>query len=157
MAETNSGPNGTVFPTDKSSCNSKPPVSLPAANRGQRPCSTVEAIRKNEQCPNRFRLIARIVDFYPLHLDECVVLRCMKCKKEYVHLPTMSRLANHCDLCISLETTRKRCLNCDDMADSYVKSQYHFYFLVEDKGGERLNIIITDPEVRIVVRARSRR
>jgi hypothetical protein len=34
------------------------------------------------------------------------------------------------------------------MADSYVKCQYRFFFMVEDEGGEQLDIVVTDPEVR---------
>ena len=35
-------------------------------------------------CPSKFRLRARIVDFWPLKLEDCAVMRCSDCDRMYV-------------------------------------------------------------------------
>jgi len=45
-------------------------------------CSTIKEILAIEKSPNKFRLIAHAVDFYPLRLEDCVVLYCAQCKQE---------------------------------------------------------------------------
>ncbi len=41
-----------------------------------------QEIRANGKCPNKFRIRARIVDYYPFDLHDFSVLRCKKCKTE---------------------------------------------------------------------------
>lgn len=44
---------------------------------------SIAEILANDIWPNKFRLVARIKDFYPLRLEDCVILRCMQCAEEY--------------------------------------------------------------------------
>jgi hypothetical protein len=44
--------------------------------------STIDEIMASEVCPNTFHVKARVVGFYPLRLESCVILHCTKCKKE---------------------------------------------------------------------------
>ena len=52
------------------------PYRLPGFN-------SISEILASKRCPNNFRLMARIKDFYPRRLDACVILRCMKCQEMY--------------------------------------------------------------------------
>jgi hypothetical protein len=45
--------------------------------------NSISEILASDKCPNKFRLVARVKEFYPLHLEECVILRCMKCQETY--------------------------------------------------------------------------
>jgi len=94
------------------------PYPLPGFN-------SISEILTSKKCPNKFRLIARIKHIYPLHLKECVILRCMKCQE-------------------TLRATRKECVKCSDLVDSYVKCFYCFYFLLEDAEGKNLLISISE-------------
>ena len=44
--------------------------------------TTLQCLRASNKCPNKFRLQARIVDFYPLNLVDSLVLQCSHCKIE---------------------------------------------------------------------------
>ncbi|KAH7906154.1 hypothetical protein BJ138DRAFT_1016657 [Hygrophoropsis aurantiaca] len=57
-----------------------PEVPLPARhNEGD---ATIKHIISSEACPSKFEVIARVVDFYPLSLQDAVILHCMKCDAE---------------------------------------------------------------------------
>ncbi|TFK54610.1 hypothetical protein OE88DRAFT_933707 [Heliocybe sulcata] len=44
--------------------------------------STLEEVKTSAGCPRKFMVFARIADFYPLALDECLFLRCTRCNKK---------------------------------------------------------------------------
>jgi hypothetical protein len=117
------------------------PYPLPGFN-------SISEILASAKCPNKFRLIARIKEFYPLHLEECVILRCMKCQEMYGHNFDCTTLT-HSSRYSSLRATRKECVKCSDLVDSYVKCLYCFFFLLEDADGKNLLISISDEEVNI--------
>ena len=53
----------------------------PSVNR--RPGRTISEMQASE-CPNKFRVFARIIDFYPWDLRNAVILQCKKCKERKV-------------------------------------------------------------------------
>ncbi|KAI0064530.1 hypothetical protein BV25DRAFT_1914244 [Artomyces pyxidatus] len=44
--------------------------------------SSIEQILNSPKCPGRFRVNARVTDFYPLRLRDCVSFRCRVCREE---------------------------------------------------------------------------
>lgn len=44
--------------------------------------NTIEQIRRNQKCPNKFSLTARVVDYFPLDMAQFAWRRCMTCKKK---------------------------------------------------------------------------
>jgi hypothetical protein len=46
--------------------------------------STIAEVMESPFCPSQFRVVARVIDFYPLRLEDCVVLHCSNCHKEWV-------------------------------------------------------------------------
>ena len=50
------------------------------------PLSTVKRILATKKCPNKFRLIARIVDFYPKDIRDFTLQFCKNCNQEYVRI-----------------------------------------------------------------------
>lgn len=43
--------------------------------------NSVKQIRANRRCPNKFRIIARVVDYFPLDISQFTWRRCAKCRK----------------------------------------------------------------------------
>ena len=78
----------------KTSSGNNPQGPPPSVNR--RPGRTISEIQASE-CPNKFRIFARIIDFYPRDLRNAVTLQCKKCKERKVALgfrgifPSLSR------------------------------------------------------------------
>ena len=46
--------------------------------------STIKSIVSNRKVPNKFRLRARIVDYFPLNLVDFTVRQCDSCRRLYV-------------------------------------------------------------------------
>lgn len=49
-------------------------------HHANQPKATIKQIRANEKYPNKFRLVARIVDFAPLNIKDFTRRRCHSCK-----------------------------------------------------------------------------
>ncbi|KAH8117006.1 hypothetical protein DFH11DRAFT_1578632 [Phellopilus nigrolimitatus] len=85
------------------------------------PKSSIKAIRETNKCPNKYRLLARIVDFYPMDINEFAVRRCRSCKK-------------------MIPDNRNACTMCDDMMQQYVEWIFRFFFILEDEGGDKFTV-----------------
>lgn len=47
-------------------------------------CSSIEELLNCAMCPNRFRIRARIVEYYPRYIGDFVKVECNACGKMYV-------------------------------------------------------------------------
>ena len=65
-----------------------PPPQDEAAAEGH---VSLAAVKAHEECPAVFRVRARIVDFFPDNLRDCVIRRCSQCEKTYVAPPPSCR------------------------------------------------------------------
>jgi len=88
--------------------------------------STLGQVRVSIECPRKFKVLARIVDFYPLKLDKCFFFRCMHCHK-------------------NLPGNRKGCMDCDDDDDS-VLCFMRLFFRLQDVEGSTLEVSACDPD-----------
>ncbi|KAI0077127.1 hypothetical protein K474DRAFT_1662065 [Panus rudis PR-1116 ss-1] len=71
-------------------------------------------------CPARFMVVARVVDFWPLRLEDFVVLYCTQCKED-------------------LPSSYKHCTKCtESMTDSTVVPKYQFFLEIQDLDGDTL-------------------
>ena len=60
----------------------RPAITISKAIRSRhmdQPKSTIREIVSTRKCPNKFRLIARIADFFPMDVTEFAVRRCTSC------------------------------------------------------------------------------
>ncbi|EPQ57875.1 hypothetical protein GLOTRDRAFT_119853 [Gloeophyllum trabeum ATCC 11539] len=90
--------------------------------------STLEEIRTSTDSPKKWKVFARIVDFFPLTLPECFFLRCTRCKR-------------------NLPANRKGCLECeDDGVDDPVCCFVRLFFRLQDPEGTELDVSACDPD-----------
>ncbi|THH12013.1 hypothetical protein EW145_g287 [Phellinidium pouzarii] len=83
------------------------------------PKSTIKEIKEHGECPNKYMLSARIVDFYPLDISDFAVRRCRNCKE-------------------MIPENRHACTMCEDMMGEFVEWVYRFFFVLEDEEGEKI-------------------
>lgn len=109
---------------------------------------SIGEILANDKWPNKFRLTARIKDFYPLQLEDFVVLRCMQCEEECAtHIfQQFSQLTLRPS---SLRVNHRECVKCCDMVNSTVKCLYRFFFRFEDEEGNELTVSVAHQDVRL--------
>lgn len=100
--------------------------------------NTIDEIKTNSKCPNKFRLQARIVDFFPLDISDFTARWCRNCKQPYV---AISRL-NSALIAISYRIPENRiaCTMCEDGMAEYVTWVFRFFLMVEDEAGDKLVI-----------------
>ncbi|KAI5117475.1 hypothetical protein M0805_007179 [Coniferiporia weirii] len=87
------------------------------------PKSTIEEIKGATKCPNKYRLVARVVDFFPMDISDFTVRRCRKCKK-------------------MIPDNRNACTLCDDMSGELVEWVFRFFFILEDTSKEKILVDI---------------
>ncbi|KAJ3555854.1 hypothetical protein NM688_g2350 [Phlebia brevispora] len=93
---------------------------------------TIEEIQAYEGPPALFEpVVARIVDFWPENLADCVILRCTQCNED-------------------LPETLQICTKCDDSMDTHVRPVYRFSFEIEDEHGDRLQVAASHPDCSIL-------
>jgi hypothetical protein len=71
-------------PHEKTIHPSEEPTKQTVSSALSPPYSTIKDVLASDKCPNTFSVVARVVDYYPLRLNECVVQQCTKCQEEYV-------------------------------------------------------------------------
>ncbi|OCH93878.1 hypothetical protein OBBRIDRAFT_789916 [Obba rivulosa] len=93
---------------------------------------SIEEVRKSDRLDCKFRIHARIVDFYPDSLDGFTVRRCEKCRK-------------------IVPDTHLICFNCAyDMCEETVQSEYHFWLGVRDQENCEMEILVCNPECSLL-------
>ncbi|KAF8891203.1 hypothetical protein BD779DRAFT_1513799 [Infundibulicybe gibba] len=98
----------------------QPMVSPADARPRKSPCPRPEGQRfRHKNLPNKFRLVAKIVDFWPLQLHDCVSMFCSNCKS-------------------------KACFSCDGIDHGYVRRIFRFFFLLQDENGDQLRAVVSD-------------
>ncbi|KAF8590032.1 hypothetical protein K439DRAFT_1628241 [Ramaria rubella] len=89
--------------------------------------SSIEEVLQCPVSPNKFRIRARIVEYYPRHIGNFVTVECNKCAKvlgdEY-HL----------------------CPDCGDLTEGSTTMRYQFALRVADVAGTELNISVSGKE-----------
>lgn len=99
-------------------------------------------------CPSKFRLRARVVDFWPLKLADCAVERCVNCDRMYVSSSSPSvretlTVSGH-----SLDTKWKLCPDCMEMDEAYTRPIFHFFLRVADDEGSAMDLFVSSDQVR---------
>ncbi|CCL99996.1 uncharacterized protein FIBRA_02021 [Fibroporia radiculosa] len=97
--------------------------------------TSIKEVKTSEKCPNKFRIRARIVDFFPDHLVDFAARRCTKCGED---------ISSHYRICS----------RCDDAMDpegnTNVRTLYQFWFRVEDEVGDELQVAVCDEECTLL-------
>ncbi|ESK94196.1 hypothetical protein Moror_8396 [Moniliophthora roreri MCA 2997] len=96
------------------------------------PVKEVQAVKS---FPERFRIYARIVDFFPT-VQEFVHRSCSRCGKD-------------------VPVNQRACFSCNDSDHEYVQLEYRFWLKLEDEEGTQIIVSVTDnyPVVRELPRA----
>lgn len=96
-----------------------------------------------------FRVVARVVDYSPVDIEDFVVLYCTNCKRKYVPLYSFVLTEILIDAAMrSIPKAFRICTKCDsDMADTYMQPFYRFWFEIEDEEGTRSSVTVTSPMV----------
>ncbi|KAL0066516.1 hypothetical protein AAF712_006559 [Marasmius tenuissimus] len=95
-----------------------------AAASGRPRCTPIDEVQKVEVCPAKFRIRARVADFYP-SVNQFVYSRCRKCYRE-------------------LSETERACRECNDTDHEYVDFKYRFWLVLEDEKGTQLDVSVID-------------
>ncbi|KAG1758882.1 hypothetical protein EDD22DRAFT_783331 [Suillus occidentalis] len=88
---------------------------------------TLKEVVASTTCPNLFTFIARVLDFFPLNLDQATFLGCDKCK-------TVSR------------RPQTHCVICDDVCKWF----YRLLFQLEDNEGNTIMVSACTPECKLL-------
>ncbi|RPD66503.1 hypothetical protein L226DRAFT_609332 [Lentinus tigrinus ALCF2SS1-7] len=90
-------------------------------------------VKASDTCPGVFRVQARVVDFFPDDLRDCVVLRCTSCNE-------------------TIPKTRRMCTKCDDAMedDSFVRAFYQLCFRIADEDGTTLDVSVSDQRCSVL-------
>ena len=109
---------------------------------------TISRVLQSSTCPARFRVTARVVDFYPLLVENFAVLRCTSCNEEYDLQIFRMRFSKLTCLLFSIPARRRICTKCDESLDeTHVKPFWRFFLRVEDEEGTTLEILVNNAEV----------
>ncbi len=63
---------------------------------------SIDDVKASDSCPGVFRVQARVVDFFPDNLRDCIVLQCTSCKEMYVPNHSLAGLAKGRSLMIRM-------------------------------------------------------
>ncbi|KAL5511281.1 hypothetical protein ACEPAH_4497 [Sanghuangporus vaninii] len=83
------------------------------------PKSSIREIVSTQKCPNKFRLIAHISDFFPIDIVDFAIRWCTSCNTK-------------------IPDERNACVKCEDFMAEHVKWAFDFYFVLGDEEGETL-------------------
>lgn len=86
---------------------------------------TILQIKNSKKCPNKFRILARVVDFRPLDLRDAVLFRCKKCDN-------------------IIQKTLKACVDCGDFDHEFIEGAYQIYFKLQDEEENELVVSLND-------------
>ncbi|KAF8495300.1 hypothetical protein JB92DRAFT_1118906 [Gautieria morchelliformis] len=89
-------------------------------------CSSIAELTQCTRCPNRFRIRARIIEYYPRDIKDFVRVECNMCHR-------------------ILDDRYNLCPDCGDLADSSRTVRYQFAIRVADESGE-LNVSVSNAE-----------
>ncbi|KAG7092780.1 hypothetical protein E1B28_009103 [Marasmius oreades] len=87
----------------------------------------IKEVMEVEACPAKFRVYARIADFFP-SVEDWVYRSCKNCKKD---IPTKPM-------------KRRACFDCNDVDHEYVEFKYRFWLSFEDEKGSEVIVSVTD-------------
>ncbi|KAJ7632950.1 hypothetical protein FB45DRAFT_519056 [Roridomyces roridus] len=93
----------------------------PPSNDG-RTFSSISQVRSND-CPSKFVVCARVIDFFPPHLSQLFIPVCRKC--------------GHC-----ISDNNSSCIRCNDVEDNDVRFVSIFRILIDD-GKDKLEVSIS--------------
>ncbi|KAG2131294.1 uncharacterized protein EDB93DRAFT_1094395 [Suillus bovinus] len=88
---------------------------------------TLKQVIASTVCPNTFTVVARVTDFYPFDLNDATYLRCT-----------------------NLRRTWKRCVDCDDMLDTYCKWFYKLILLLEDDERNTISVSACNEDCKLL-------
>ncbi|KAK1236402.1 hypothetical protein PQX77_000342 [Marasmius sp. AFHP31] len=94
------------------------------ATTGRPRYTPIDEVQKVEACPTKFRIRARVTDFYP-SVNQFVYSRCRKCDRE-------------------LTEYERACRECNDTDHEYVDFRYRFWLVLEDETGTQLDVSVID-------------
>ncbi|KAL0581120.1 hypothetical protein V5O48_000909 [Marasmius crinis-equi] len=94
------------------------------STRPQLHYTPIKSVIEVETCPTKFRIRARIVDFFP-SVEEFLCRFCNKCNK----FLTKEQLA---------------CRDCNDSDREYVELRYRFWLTLEDDMGSKVDVSVVD-------------
>ncbi|KAG1723165.1 hypothetical protein EDD22DRAFT_790179 [Suillus occidentalis] len=114
-----------VAPFAESPGNSSATSPLPTPETSE--ILTLKQVVASTTCPSLFTFIARVLDFYPLNLDQATFLGCDKCQK-ISHRPQ-----THCVVC-----------------DNVCKWFYRLLFQLEDREGNTIMVSACTPECKLL-------
>ena len=106
-------------------------------------CSSVEEVHQCTLWPNKFRIRARIIEYYPRHVADFLMVECNLCGKMYVTSRCIFELFSLARA--SLDTGYHLCPDCGDLRESSTTVRYQFAIRVADQSGE-ININVGHDE-----------
>ncbi|KAF9014016.1 hypothetical protein BDQ17DRAFT_435738 [Cyathus striatus] len=87
--------------------------------------SSIKEVNACPISPNKFRVVAKLVDFYPPTLQNAAIAYCRQCKED-------------------IPETRKACYNCADSDHEFVQYRYQLFVLLQDEAGDTIKLSIND-------------
>ncbi|EGO21118.1 hypothetical protein SERLADRAFT_475862 [Serpula lacrymans var. lacrymans S7.9] len=87
----------------------------------------IKDVLASDTCPNTFRIVGRVTDYFPFDLYDFVFLWCTNCETE---------VPSNC----------RQCLKCDDLATSNVKCLYRFFLNIKDDSGANVQVAVCNEE-----------
>ncbi|TFK94811.1 hypothetical protein K466DRAFT_508902 [Polyporus arcularius HHB13444] len=94
---------------------------------------SIDDVKASDSCPGVFRVQARVVDFFPDNLRDCIVLQCTSCKE-------------------IIPKTRRMCTKCDDAMEdeSFARAFYQLFFRIADDDGSTLDVSVSDKRCSVL-------
>ncbi|KAF8643816.1 hypothetical protein AX16_008834 [Volvariella volvacea WC 439] len=99
-------------------------------NTHQQECCTIQEVLEYKGKEAKFRIAMKVVDFYPLRLEDCLIVTCTKCEG-------------------SVPKNSLACLKCQDMDREYVKYSFKTFLKLEDEKGDSL-IAVVDEDSKLL-------
>ncbi|KAG1893695.1 uncharacterized protein F5891DRAFT_962533, partial [Suillus fuscotomentosus] len=118
-----------IAPFVKSPANSPPTSHLPTPEASE--TLTLLQVITSTACPDTFTFIARVLDFWPLYLDQATFLGCPKCHTV-------------------LRRPQTHCVGCNDVLGTGCKWFYKLMFQLEDDEGSTITVSACIPECKLL-------
>ncbi|KIJ17019.1 hypothetical protein PAXINDRAFT_180193 [Paxillus involutus ATCC 200175] len=93
--------------------------------------STIQQALSSPTHPNMFRIVARVVDYFPFCLEDACVLRCTKCK-------------------FDVQPPFNACPQCDDMMGAYSRWVYCLYLRLRDREDREITVSLSGKECTLL-------
>lgn len=117
------------------------------------PPSKVSVLPPKEELPTSFEVKARILDFYPITLDEedCLLRVCGDCKK--MSVPLVLFVRSYLIFPVRIAKTAESCLSCSSLVhQAPVVFRFSLLFMLGTENGEELVAAAGNVDVRPVPR-----